>query len=115
MLAQLKQMDIPVEGLFLNADSGFDAKSLRQVLDKHNIMLNAPPNRRNGSRIDTDILLDDLMYKERFVVERTNAWNDSFRSLLIRQDTTLASWWSWHFIAFTCWMIKHKIQLPEKL
>lgn len=115
MLTQLQQMQIPIEGLFLNADSGFDANILRQVLGKQDIILNAPANKRNGSRIDTDILLDDMMYKERFVVERTNAWNDSFRSLLIRQDTTISSWWSWHFLAFTAWFLKHRIHKLEKL
>lgn len=114
MLSQLKEMEIPVDGLFLNADGGFDSKELRKILDRQGIMLNAPPNKRNGSRIDTDILLDEKMYKERFVVERTNAWVDSFRTLLIRQDTTIASWWSWHFLAFAAWMIKHKLTLEKK-
>jgi hypothetical protein len=43
------------------------------VLEKEGIMLNIPTNQRNASSIDTNILLDDQMYKERFVVERTNA------------------------------------------
>ena len=67
---QLAEMEIPIEGLFLNADSGFDAKILRQVLEKEGIILNCPPNRRNATHIDSDILHDDLMYKERFVIER---------------------------------------------
>ncbi len=108
MLSQLAESEIPVDGLFLNADSGFDAKLIRQVLDKEGIMLNSPLNRRNGSRLDSDILLDEEMYKERFVVERTNAWIDSCRSLLVRQDTTVSSWWAWHFIAFTFWFLRHQ-------
>lgn len=109
ILNQLKEAEIAVDGLFLNADSGFDSKSMRQTLDKHGIILNAPRNKRNGSRIDSDILLDQDMYKERFVVERTNAWIDSFRTLLLRQDTTLDSWWAWHFIAFSFWLCKHHL------
>ena len=110
MLDQLAQAQIPIEGLFINADSGFDSTKLRQVLDQHGVILNSPPNKRNGTILDSDILLDEDMYKERFVVERTNAWNDSFRTLLIRQDTTLSSWWAWHFIAFSFWFLKHHIQ-----
>jgi hypothetical protein len=30
---QLRQMDIPIEGLFLNADADFDAEIVRQVLE----------------------------------------------------------------------------------
>ena len=110
IFGQLAEMEIPIEGLFLNADSGFDAKILRQVLEKEGIILNCPPNRRNATHIDSDILHDDLMYKERFVIERTNAWNDSFRTLLVRQDTSLSSWWAWHFLAFSFWFIRHRIQ-----
>jgi hypothetical protein len=73
-------------------------------------MLNAPPNKRNSSHLDSDVLLDEEMYKERFVIERTNASMDSFRTLLVRQDTTLDSWWAWHFIAFTSWLMKHRLQ-----
>lgn len=109
MLSQMKQAGIPIDGLFLNADGGFDAETFRKILDKEGIILNAPENKRNGSSIDSDRFLDEKMYKERFVVERTNAWVDSFRTLLVRQDTSLSSWWSWHFLAFTAWMIKHKI------
>ncbi|MCB0850779.1 MAG: IS5 family transposase [Bacteroidetes bacterium] len=109
ILCQLTEANIPIDGLFLNADSGFDSKKLRQALEKEGIMLNAPPNRRNGSRADEDFLLDEEMYKERFAVERTNAWNDSLRTLLIRQDTTLSSWWAWHFIACCFWFLRLKI------
>lgn len=112
MLAQLEEMDIMVDGLFLNADSGFDAEKLRQKLDEKGVALNCPPNKRNGSRSETDILLDEEMYKERFVVEQANAWNDSFRTLLVRQDTTASSWQSWHFMAFICLFIKHRLKKP---
>jgi len=115
ILAQLKEMEIPIDGLFLNADGGFDSASLRQMLEKEGIMINTPPNRRNASRLDSDILFDEQMYKERFVVERTNAWIDSFRTLLVRQDTTLNSWWAWHFIALSFWWIKHQISPLKKL
>jgi transposase len=115
ILSQLKEMDIPTDGLFLNADGGFDSKEFRQILEKEGIILNSPPNKRNASYLDSDILFDEEMYKERFAVERTNAWIDSFRTLLVRQDTTLDSWWAWHFIALTIWWIKHQIIPFEKL
>lgn len=113
MLAQLKAASISTEGLFLNADAGFDAENFRQLIEKEGIKLNVARNKRNGSTLDSDVFFDEEMYEERFVIERTNAWMDSFRTLLIRQDTTIDSWWNWHFIAATVWMIKHKIQ-PQK-
>ena len=107
---QLRQMDIPIEGLFLNADAGFDAKIVRQVLEREGVILNVAPNRRSQSSFDNEYLFDEEMYQERFAVERTNAWIDSFRTLLIRQDTTNESWTAWHYLAFTTWLIKHRLQ-----
>ncbi|MEM1003194.1 MAG: transposase [Bacteroidota bacterium] len=114
MLGQLKESAISVEGLFINADAGFDAEVLRKILDKEGVILNVAHNKRNGSRWDSDVFFDEKIYQERFVVERTNAWMDSFRSLILRQDTTIDSWWAWHFIAATVWMIKHKIKTQKK-
>jgi len=45
-------------------------------------------------------LLDDLLYKEKYSIERTNAWKDSYRSVLNRFDTTQTSWEGWNYIAF---------------
>ena len=52
------------------------------------------------NRIDNQPLLDDLLYKERFAVERTNAWIDAFKTLLIRFETLIQTWTSFHYLAF---------------
>ena len=110
IFAQMREMDIPIEGLFLNADAGFDAKKARQAFEKEGVILNVAQNRRSASNYETEDFFDELMYGERFAVERTNAWMDSLRTLLIRQDTTNASWTAWHYLAFSYWLIKHRIQ-----
>ncbi len=46
------------------------------------------------------------MYRERFVIERTNAWMDSFRSILCRFDTTVSSWKGWNYLAFAVVFLK---------
>lgn len=43
MIQDLKHMNIDVDGLFINADAGFDADHLRQLCEDHGIHLNAPP------------------------------------------------------------------------
>lgn len=50
--------------------------------------------------------LDELLYKERYSIERTNAWMDSYRSVLNRFDTTLASWKGWNYVAFILILLK---------
>lgn len=47
-------------------------------------------NPRNGEPAE-DYLFDDELYKERFVIERTNVRMDGFRSILTRFDTTISS------------------------
>jgi transposase len=99
LVKDLSETGIKVDGLFVNADAGFDSKAFRALCEAHGIHLNAPVNSRRGSVDEFDLpYFDDLMYKERFVVERTNAWMDAHRSLLVRFDTTMASWTAWHDI-----------------
>ena len=49
-------------------------------------------------REPTPILMKN--YIKRYSIERTNAWMDSFRSLLNRFDTTLSSWIGFNYLAF---------------
>lgn len=95
---------IRLDGLFLNADAGFDCKPFRLACEKQDIIANVAFNPRNGS--SDDYLLDDKMYEERYSIERTNAWMDSYRSLLNRFDTTVASWESFNYIAFMVILLK---------
>ena len=98
--ATLEQAEIPVEGLFLNADAGFDSKSFRESCDKKEINANVCFNKRNGNKQDREEYFDQDLYDERYAVERTNAWMDSFRSLLNRFDTTVESWKGFNYLAF---------------
>jgi len=87
----LEEANIPVKGLFLNADAGFDSKDFRKSCYKNNINANICFNKRNASS-ERDEYFDKKLYNERYAVERTNAWIDSYRSLLNRFDTTIESW-----------------------
>lgn len=100
MLSDLEQMNINVDGLFMNADTGFDSESFRQVCEKNRIIANIDFNRRNSKTYDYEHLLDELLYKERFSVERTNAWIDAFKILLVRFETKVETWASLHYLAF---------------
>ena len=62
-------------------------------------------NKRNGNT-DRDEYFDKDLYDERYAVERTNAWMDSYRSLLNRFDTTVESWKGFNYLAFIVITIK---------
>ena len=97
--ATLEEANISVDGLFLNADAGFDSKDLRKVCFEKNIQANICFNKRNGKN-ERDEYFDQKLYKQRYTIERTNAWLDGFRSLLNRYDTTIESWKGLNYIAF---------------
>jgi transposase len=97
--ATLEDADIAVEGLFLNADAGFDSKEFRLSCEKKEINANICFNKRNGN-IDRKEYFDQELYNQRYTIERTNAWMDSFRSLLNRFDTTISSWLGFNYLAF---------------
>ena len=79
----LDNVDIEVKGLFLNADSSFDSKKLRDILYQKEIIGNIKENPLNG---DTNIekYFDKELYKRRFKMEKANVWLDSSKVLLLR-------------------------------
>lgn len=112
VVCTLEQAEISVDGLFINADAGFDSQKLRDRCESKGIIANICHNRRNGDR-DTEHYFDEKLYRERYSVERTNAWVDSFRSLLNRFDTKLTSWKGFNFLAFIVLGLKKFYKLKK--
>lgn len=98
MLQDIRHSKIATEWLFLNADSGFDTKEFRNYCYKNDIIANIDQNTRNGNA--AEYIFDDLLYKCRFVIERTNAWMDGFKALLVRFETNKIHWKALNLIAF---------------
>ena len=90
---------ISIEGLFLNADAGFDHKAFKAYCDSKEINHSIDKNPGNGNK--KEYLFDLLLYGFRFVIERTNAWMDAFKALLVRLDTKQLHWRALHHIAFS--------------
>ena len=77
---------------------------LRNVLRKKEVITNIRANKRRDNA--DDILVDDELYAERYYIERTDAWVDSFRTVLNRFDTTVSSRTSWNYLAFAILLLK---------
>ena len=73
---------------------------------------NAAFNKHRGKQRE-EKLLDELLYMQRYCIERTNAWINSYRNVLNRFDTQLSSWKAWNYIAFILFLLK-KIRMGEK-
>lgn len=82
----LKKAGISLDGLFLNADPGFDSDSFQEACRKENIILNVKPNPRNSTNQETElspigtVIFDELLYQDRTVIEHANAWIDGFKA-----------------------------------
>jgi transposase len=108
----LEMANIPIEGLFVNADSGFDSKDFRNICASKGVFANVDFNTRNGG-LGNDNLLDEELYDERYSIERSNAWMDSHRTILNRFDTTVSSWKSFNYMAFMVILLK-KVKQKKK-
>lgn len=49
---------------------------------------------------DEMIIFDETLYEQRYTIERTNAWIDSYITFPNRFETTVVSWVAFNYIAF---------------
>lgn len=107
IIGTLSAAGIDHKGLFMNGDAGFDAQELRSWCYKHEIIPNLDLNKRNSKDPDEhDYYFDNQLYKERFAVERTNAWLDGFKGLLVRYEVKARNWLSLHYLAFSVILLR---------
>ena len=100
----LTKAGINIKGLFLNADSGFDSKELRQICKDKEIEANIDVNSRNNKTENQSTeyqYFDEELYKRRTVIEHANAWLDTFKALLVRFETKAINWVALTLLAFS--------------
>lgn len=102
IFSDLEEIGLSCDGLFLNADSGFDTKDFRRLCFIKDIIANIDKNKRRGIKEENQnvYVFDKELYDRRFVVEQLNAWIDGFKSLRIRYETSSQNWMQLHYIAF---------------
>jgi len=103
----LKEAGIDLKGLFLNADPGFDSAAFIAACEQEEIIANVKANPRNSANAEPpphengSHVFDEELYRDRSVIEHTNAWIDGFKALLVRFEFSVKNWMSLHFIAFS--------------
>ena len=98
----IERLRVPIAGAYFNADSGFDTREARKVCFNHHLIPNIDQNKRNrkSTKLGRKRLFNAAIYKDRFVSERTFAWIDKFRALLVRFDLKKIYFMGSHFLAF---------------
>lgn len=110
----LEQAGIETQGLFMNADAGFDSTGFRRLCAEMKIEANIAFNPRNKEPSDDYVYFDEQLFKRRNVIEQANAWLDSFKALLIRYETKAQHWFNLNLLAFAILFIR-KINKKLKL
>jgi transposase len=94
---------LAVSGAVLNLDAGFDSKANRKCVFNAGLKPNIKENPRNRQKPKPGRkrFFDNALYKLRFIVERTFAWEDKFKRLLLRFETKQSHHLGFKLIAFT--------------
>lgn len=115
LFKDMKQRKLPITGSYFNADSAFDTKSARKVCFNNGVIPNIAENRRGRKKPKRGRkrLFNEKIYKNRFGTERTWAWVDKFKRLLIRFERNDTYFFGLHCIAFA--MINLRNLIGEKV
>lgn len=105
----MKRLGLVIAGAVFNADSAFDTRDGRIVCFNHGIVPNMAENKRNRktTKRGRKRLFNAELYKRRFTSERSFAWIDKFRALLIRFDRKAAHFLAGHHLAFAMINLRH--------
>ena len=79
-------MGFSVRARFINLDGAFDSKKNRKAIFNRGLVPNIPENKRNRKKTKPGPkrMFDAAVHELRLVVERTFAWEDKFKRLLLR-------------------------------
>jgi transposase len=107
----IKRLGLSIAGAFFNADPAFDTQDARTTCFNHGLIPNIKANPRNRKSLKRGrpCLFDPLVYKHRFTSERSFAWIDKFRGLLIRFDRLDACFLGAHYIVFAMINLRHTL------
>jgi transposase len=98
-----RAVGLDVTGAVLNLDAGFDSKANRKCIFNAGLTPNIKENPRNRQKPKRGRkrFFDEIRYKLRFTVERTFAWEDKFKRLLLRFETKQVRHLGFKLLAFT--------------
>ena len=105
----IKRLGISIAGSYFNADAAFDTKAARWTCFNHKLIPNIAENKRSRkkNKRGRKRSFNPEVYKRRFTSERTFAWIDKFRALLVRYDRKAAHFMGAHYIAYALINLRH--------
>jgi transposase len=104
-------IELDLTGIECNLDAGFDSKQNRKLVWNTRMKPNIPENPRNRDtskpKRGRPRYYNLKSYKKRFSVEKTFAWEDAYRSLVIRYDRKDGNYMGRKLLAYTLINLRH--------
>jgi len=98
-----KQVRVEIRGAEVNLDGGFDARAHRKAIFHAGMIPNSKEHPRNRKRPQRGRkrLFNAAIYALRMRVERTFAWEDTFKRLLLRFERLQQRHYGMKLMAYT--------------
>ncbi len=98
-----RKIGFSIKGAILNLDGVFDSKKNRKHIFNRGMVPNIPENKRNRKKTKRGRkrIYDEVIHELRLTVERTFAWEDKFKRLLLRFERIQSRHFSFKLLAYT--------------
>jgi hypothetical protein len=98
-----KMTGVVLAGAYLNLDAGFDSAHNRKMIFNAGLIPNIPENPRNRKRTKRGRkrFFNAALHALRMCVERTFAWEDKFKRLLLRFERIQQRHYGMKLMAYT--------------
>lgn len=99
------QIGLDLTGRYLTFDSGFDSEYNHWLIRFHSMIPVIKPNRRgtkDEQKLETMFAdFNEPIYNKRFTIERTFAWQDTYRKLVTRYEKLEATHTGFKYLAYS--------------
>jgi len=101
--------DLKIDGSYLNLDGGFDSRHNRKAIFNAGLIPNIKenPRNRNTPKRGRKRLFNAAIHSLRLCVERTFAWEDKFKRVLLRFEFKQQRHYAIKLMAFTLINLRH--------
>jgi hypothetical protein len=98
-----KEVGLDLRGAYLNLDAGFDSAHNRKCIFNAGLIPNIPENPRNRkcTKRGRKRFFNEAIHAWRMRVERTFAWEDKFKRLLLRFERIQQRHYGMKLLAYT--------------
>jgi hypothetical protein len=98
-----RMADLGIDGAYLNLDGGFDSRRNRKAIFNAGLIPNVKENPRNrqSPKRGRKRLFNAVIHSLRLCVERTFAWEDKFKRVLLRFEFKQQRHYGMKLMAFT--------------